>query len=855
LISLSKLSTKSFIPIVLLIMIISSNYLSTPKVYAKGVYDFTDFSYASQAVWKTGAGVITFPGSSGDPKGFVTLVEEASLEGETNFPKALETHPQYVSNGYIMGTYPTRTVLSKERLIVRIGFLTSGFSLDGADFLVKFIDSSESVYTILNVHADFDDRLDRYVVDLSAYAGKVGNFVLIVEGGKSTDGDSAAWVEAYIDQVTLADLKVDDFWLSEGFVHYRISNIGAEPLGSLEYSSDFVNSLEINGIQASLDFIGVYLGPGQSVEKKFDMRWQVESSIISVKITLDINRDISEVNKENNSLEKSWHLLPDYEPEDVTWTPSLPSMGQFIDLTVTIGNHGNVTSSVCEGILTVNGVSERIFTVPKIIPWGSANVTVKWGPILLGDNNISFNIDSNNTVIESVETNNEIDAIVSGSSEPPPPEKKPDLKADGIVLFPLAPKTYKLITFTPLISNGGNVNSPASKAKLFANDTLIGTIMIPPIPASLSLSNVADVKITWIPSKAGMYFIEVIVDEENVVNELNETNNQKLSRIIVKVNDEPLPAVGIMVSPSKPTELDTIEFKITSLASVSISRISLYVNESEVGRVDNESYLIQSIGPFDSGTSFSYWVRSIDILGNVYTSPLYNLNIVSYIPIDGRVTVEISPLNPSAVDDISFKVVSSIPATDRIRLYVNDILYGEALGRSNNTFALAKLHAGTFFTYFAEATSLTGEGSRTQKHEISVNKAQIQISISLKNVDILEGEMIQLNGLISPGGTSLPINLIYNKSGEVYQKIVVSNEAGAFLDEFEPEELGGWEITAVFHSNNDYLSAKSSPVVLNVHSTYSLKNPQVLIGLFLILGSISIAGVFFWRKRANKKSS
>ena len=503
LISLRKLSIKSFIQIVMLIMIIYSNYLITPQVYAKGVYDFTDFSYISQAVWQTGVGVITFPGSGGDPKGFVTLVEEANLEGETNFPKALETHPQYISNGYIMGTYPTRTVLSKERLIVKIGFLTSGFSLDGADFLVKFIDSSENIYTILNVHADFDGRLDRYVIDLSTYAGKVGSFVLIVEGGKSTDGDSAAWVEAYIDQVTSADLIVDDFWLSEGFVHYRISNIGVESLGSQEYPSEFVNSLGINSIQASLDFVGVYLAPGQSVEKKFDMRWQVEASFNSVKVTLDVNRDISEVNKENNSLEKSWHLLPDFEPENVTWTPSLPSAGQYIDLTITIGNHGNVTSSVCEGILTVNGVSERIFRVPKIIPWGSADVTVKWGPVLVGDNNISFNIDSDNIVIESVETNNEIDAVVTGSSEPPPPEKKPDLKADGIVLSPLAPKTNKLITVTPSISNGGNVNSPASKVKLFANDTLIGTVMIPPIPASLSLSDVTDTKIYWIPSKAG----------------------------------------------------------------------------------------------------------------------------------------------------------------------------------------------------------------------------------------------------------------------------------------------------------------------------------------------------------------
>ena len=186
-----------------------------------------------------------------------------------------------------------------------------------------------------------------------------------------------------------------------------------------------------------------------------------------------------------------------------------------------------------------------------------------------------------------------------------------------------------------------------------------------------------------------MYFIEVIVDVENAVNELNETNNRQLSQIIVTVNDEPLPFMDIVVSPSKPTELDPIEFKVSSLATVGISRISLYVNDSEVGRVDNENYLIQSIGPFERGTGFSYWVRSIDILGNVYTSSLFNLTIISYIPIDGRVTVEIAPPDPSAVDDISFKVLSSFSTgTDRIRLYINDTIYEEVLSKSNNTFTL-----------------------------------------------------------------------------------------------------------------------------------------------------------------------
>jgi hypothetical protein len=841
-----------FLQALIVIIVVVSSAQFVTQVHAKGIYDFTDYSNAAQAVWQTGSGNVTFPGISGDPRGYALIVSNASLEGEVQYPSVLETHPEYVSNGYIMGTYPSRTVSPNERMIVLIGFLTTGYSIDGANYQVRFLEKGENSSILLNVHADYDDHLDKYTIDLSAYAGKVGRFVLYVNGGENPDNDYTVWAEAYIEQVAAADLKIDSFWLSNGVVHYKFTNAGAEALGSPGSPVDFTNVLEVNHIPASQDKVSLYLAPGQSVERTFGLRWQLATSNNTVRVTLDANDDVSETNENNNSMEEIWHIIPDLNPASITWSPKLPGLGQSIDTFVVVRNLGNMTSHPCNGLFTVNGSAVANVKIPSVLPWSYVNVSIGWGPVLVGKNNLVFYVDSNNTLVESNKNNNVIQATVIGGSNPPI-VKKPDLVADGLAWVPSVPKTNKMMAFTPVVSNLGTVGSATCKLSLVVNGTTIGTVLIPLIPASKSLSDVGNVSINWLPTVAGKYIVQEIVDLDNVVAESNKTNNLYLGQFFVKVNDEPLPSVDVSVSPVNPTELDPVVFHISSSDVAGISSISLYVNDSEVGFVENNDQLVQTVGPYKSGTELTYWVRSEDASWNVYLSPHYTLVISSSIPMDGRVAVNLSPSAATSAYVTSAVITTTFSSTKQIKFYLNDTLDSEASNRNNLTVPLGRLHAGEVFSYYAEAFSVSGEVSRTQLYEVVVPKVSLQLSISVNKDGIIDGDTIELKGLVSSDDPQLSINLLYRRADSVNTTIVHPNSLGEFSGVFKPSGLGEWEVTASVTNHQDYFISESPPIKFNVYSRYSLNNPQLIGALAILIVSAIIVGFVFYRRRSSKR--
>ena len=84
-------------------------------------YDFV--TQASTASWGSGAGSLLFPGSDSDSRGFACYRNNWQLEDGSTKAKVLETHPQWVSNGWIMGRYPQLTIPSGAELKVTVGFL------------------------------------------------------------------------------------------------------------------------------------------------------------------------------------------------------------------------------------------------------------------------------------------------------------------------------------------------------------------------------------------------------------------------------------------------------------------------------------------------------------------------------------------------------------------------------------------------------------------------------------------------------------------------------------------------------------------------------------------------------------
>jgi hypothetical protein len=165
-------------------------------------YDF--ITQASSAAWSSGAGNLPFPGSDSDSRGFALYRNNWQLEDNNIWAKVLETHPQWVSNGWIMGAYPEVTVPANAELKVTVGFFKGATASDGVTFEVEFqeflgLQVAPKIYSILSHKATYDSKLDTFTEELNSVVGKTGNFVLYAKAGQSSGQDWAAWAEAKIE--------------------------------------------------------------------------------------------------------------------------------------------------------------------------------------------------------------------------------------------------------------------------------------------------------------------------------------------------------------------------------------------------------------------------------------------------------------------------------------------------------------------------------------------------------------------------------------------------------------------------------------------------------------------------------
>jgi len=159
-------------------------------------YDFIE--QAMSATWQNGVNTNLGFGIEQED-GFARYHTNQMLDDGNIYPKVLETHPQWVNNGSIRGTYPTMTVPAGAKFTAKVGFLDGATATDGVLFRLTWRESGSPITVSLGGKSvTYGGALDSFEVDLSPYAGKTGQFGLKVEAGPSSGQDWAAWAEAQI---------------------------------------------------------------------------------------------------------------------------------------------------------------------------------------------------------------------------------------------------------------------------------------------------------------------------------------------------------------------------------------------------------------------------------------------------------------------------------------------------------------------------------------------------------------------------------------------------------------------------------------------------------------------------------
>jgi hypothetical protein len=156
---------------------------------------------APDANWVSGASTLTFGGPDTDVNGFAKYANNIKLEDGTSPGKILETHPQWVTDGAITGTYPAYRVVAGEHFRAKIGFLALSDGTCGAGnvkFQLNYREGSAS--SSLGQWTDTcDGKLVDIDVDLSSIAGRTVQFVLAIVANGSALQDQAVWVSPRVE--------------------------------------------------------------------------------------------------------------------------------------------------------------------------------------------------------------------------------------------------------------------------------------------------------------------------------------------------------------------------------------------------------------------------------------------------------------------------------------------------------------------------------------------------------------------------------------------------------------------------------------------------------------------------------
>jgi hypothetical protein len=168
----------------------------TPTPKPKVFYNFLD-RYCD-ATWTSGAGTLPCPGTDSDATGFVLKVNNPELEnGASENEPALYTHPQWVNDGTITGTFPEIDIIDGDHFKTVIGCLfKSGGSACNVKFQIMYSANGGPMQILSQWTEIYDGTIRKVDIDLadSGLAGKSVVFSLNVLANGAAEQDWAFWL-------------------------------------------------------------------------------------------------------------------------------------------------------------------------------------------------------------------------------------------------------------------------------------------------------------------------------------------------------------------------------------------------------------------------------------------------------------------------------------------------------------------------------------------------------------------------------------------------------------------------------------------------------------------------------------
>lgn len=364
--------------------------------------------------------------------------------------------------------------------------------------------------------------------------------------------------------IAFPDLKVTDISWTPTDIHAgdtvtftaTIENVG---IGNT--SRDFYVKFDVDGKYIGQKVVsGLDSGSSTQVSQTWTATWAN-----TVNVSVDEYDAVAESDETNNKMSKDLPGLPypDLVVTHLAWeTIQNINAGDPVTFNATIENTGGTCYSSMGNplkvALVVNG--EHVGTrniVGSILTGHSLNTTFTWTAQPGANPQVCVNADHSNIIPESNENNNELCKTLTLVI------KSPDLTVTQITFVPTADiHVGDVVEFTAKVENIGEGNySGDFDIGFYVNDTYKG---VSHVTSGLLAGESTFVTFNWTASSCSNPVVKAKVDFFDIVQESNETNNEKTETLPVSIPYADLEIVNITWQPEENIkDRDPIIFNVT----------------------------------------------------------------------------------------------------------------------------------------------------------------------------------------------------------------------------------------------------------------------------------------------------
>ncbi|MFC1917092.1 CARDB domain-containing protein [Chloroflexota bacterium] len=285
---------------------------------------------------------------------------------------------------------------------------------------------------------------------------------------------------------------------------------------------------------------------------------------------------------------------PDLVITEIDWSPENPKIGDEVQFTITISNHGEDEAGSSKVACYLDDEYLDSVSIGSLAPGTSADVFIDW-IAQPGSHLIRAVADSAQNVVETDETNNATTFAFSVFA--------PDLVISSITGLPDSLAVGAEVVFTITVNNEGSSNARASRVYFYIDDIARGYYDIP-IMAPEATSNMT---FKWVAT-SGQHIARAVADGLNHVRESDETNNETELAFTTTVPD--LYIDTLTWSPANPSQGDNITISISvknqGQGKSNASRLAYYLDEIYL-----DSVYLKPLAPgAATSTTFSWQVET-----------------------------------------------------------------------------------------------------------------------------------------------------------------------------------------------------------------------------------------------------